>query len=228
MLSGVVGSWHVDPRPQLREAGPVRRGHGRRRQASAPSSSRPRTGSGSRASPSRSSRWRSWPSGSTCFSTRRCGAAGGDAAIPGRRADRSSDDGRPLDQPIVEEFRVGTITLSWDAEDGRRRHRAVPGRRMSRPPRTFDEEADDGARRETRRGLELEADEVVVVKLDPGYARSFVRRAQSVVSAGRPPCQFCGSPLDPEGHLCPRANGFKRIARLTRRRLSTTPRSRRS
>jgi uncharacterized repeat protein (TIGR03847 family) len=60
--------------------------------------------------------------------------------------------------------------------------------------------------------IEIEASEVLVVKLDPAYARSFVRRAQTVVSAGRPPCQFCGNPLDPEGHLCPRANGFKRIA----------------
>ena len=60
--------------------------------------------------------------------------------------------------------------------------------------------------------VEVEASEVLIVKLEPAYARSFVQRAQSVVSAGRPPCQFCGNPVDPEGHLCPRANGFKRIA----------------
>ena len=59
--------------------------------------------------------------------------------------------------------------------------------------------------------VEVEASEVLVVRLVPAYARAFVRRAQNVVSAGRPPCQFCGGPIDPEGHLCPRANGFKRI-----------------
>ena len=60
--------------------------------------------------------------------------------------------------------------------------------------------------------VEVEASEVLVVKLEPAYARGFVRRALSVVSAGRPPCQFCGNPIDPDGHLCPRANGFRRVA----------------
>jgi len=31
-----------------------------------------------------------------------------------------------------------------------------------------------------------------------------------VVAAGREPCPFCGGPMDPQGHLCPRANGFRR------------------
>jgi len=26
------------------------------------------------------------------------------------------------------------------------------------------------------------------------------------------PCPFCGGPVDPAGHLCPRANGFRRSA----------------
>jgi uncharacterized repeat protein (TIGR03847 family) len=57
---------------------------------------------------------------------------------------------------------------------------------------------------------EPEPDELFVVRLTPVLARVFATRAASVVSAGRPPCQFCGGPVDPEGHLCPRANGFRR------------------
>ncbi len=131
--------------------------------------------------------------------------SGGDAAIPAI-APAGVGDGRPLDQPIVEEFRVGTITLSWDAEEGSVVIELFP---VSEEPATesFDDES-----AEAEEPVEIEADEMVVVKLDPAYARSFVRRAQTVVSAGRPPCQFCGNPLDAEGHLCPRANGFKRIA----------------
>jgi uncharacterized repeat protein (TIGR03847 family) len=131
--------------------------------------------------------------------------SGGDAAIPAV-APAGVGDGRPLDQPIVEEFRVGTITLSWDSDDGSVVIELFP---VTDEPAT--ETTDDEAA-ESDVPIEVEADEMVVVKLDPAYARSFVRRAQSVVSAGRPPCQFCGNPLDPEGHLCPRANGFKRIA----------------
>ena len=40
------------------------------------------------------------------------------AAIPAIAPD-DTDDARPLDQPIEEEFRAGTITLSWDPDDER-------------------------------------------------------------------------------------------------------------
>ena len=46
--------------------------------------------------------------------------------------------------------------------------------------------------------------------LEEVVARSFVERARSVVGAGRPDCPFCGEPIDPDGHLCVRANGFRR------------------
>jgi len=48
------------------------------------------------------------------------------------------------------------------------------------------------------------------VTLDPPQARAFARRSLSIVAAGRPPCPFCGGPLDPTGHICPRANGYRR------------------
>jgi uncharacterized repeat protein (TIGR03847 family) len=33
------------------------------------------------------------------------------------------------------------------------------------------------------------------------------RHASAVAERGRPLCQFCGNPLDPEGHACPAMNG---------------------
>ena len=59
---------------------------------------------------------------------------------------------------------------------------------------------------------EPEPEEILVVRLPPGMARAFSKRAQAVVGAGRPSCPFCGGPVDPAGHLCPRANGFRRTA----------------
>ena len=44
----------------------------------------------------------------------------------------------------------------------------------------------------------------------PAATREFIARAKRVVDAGRPPCPFCGQPLDPSGHLCPRHNGYRR------------------
>ncbi len=46
----------------------------------------------------------------------------------------------------------------------------------------------------------------VKVRLNRAQVSAFVSRARGLVSAGRPPCRFCGLPLDAEGHACPRMN----------------------
>jgi uncharacterized repeat protein (TIGR03847 family) len=164
---------------------------------------------------------------------------GGETVVPAV-APQTLDDNDPLDQPIVEEFRVGTMTLAWDPEDD---HVVIELFTLSDDELTpGDSEAVDAQDLADQPGADLggarlgsasvlgepdadeldaddepgdeaiTADEVVIVKLDPGYARAFAQRAQRVVSAGRPPCPFCGGPLDPDGHLCPRANGFRRVS----------------
>ena len=40
-------------------------------------------------------------------------------------------------------------------------------------------------------------------------ARAMALHALEVVAAGRPRCQFCGYPLEPEGHICPAMNGHR-------------------
>ncbi len=132
--------------------------------------------------------------------------SGGDARIPAV-APEGLYDGGPLEQPIEEEFRVGTMTLEWDGDSGKVVVEMFP---VSEESVTTVEGGDSDAEQEIE--VEVEADEVMIVRLNPGYARSFVRRAQSVVAAGRPACPFCGGPVDPSGHVCPRANGFKRVA----------------
>jgi len=102
-------------------------------------------------------------------------------------------DDAPLSQPIEEEFRAGTMTLSWDPGDERVVIEVFP---VGEEP--------------TDLGAETEPAEMLLVRLDPGQARAFAQRAQAVLGAGRPTCPFCGQPIDPEGHLCVRANGFKR------------------
>ena len=123
-------------------------------------------------------------------------------------------DTDPLDAPITEEFRVGTMTIAWDAEI----HKIVIELFSNVDSDSDDEEVaeedDLGLSAAAAAALEGEdevnADEVFVVKITPGYARDFVARAQALVAAGRPPCPFCLQPLDPAGHICPRANGYRR------------------
>lgn len=113
-------------------------------------------------------------------------------------------DTAPLEQPIVEEFRAGTITLSWDGEDERIVIEVFPVVEIDDPIEAAEDELVDLPIDEP------EPDELFIVRLTPVLARVFATRAASVVQAGRPSCQFCGGPVDPAGHLCPRANGYRR------------------
>jgi len=124
----------------------------------------------------------------------------GTAAVPPPA--RQTSDTEPLDAPITEEFRVGTMTIAWDPSIGR----VVVELFSTVEP---DEEAEPAAE-PAAESDEIEADEVFVVKITASYARDFVARAQALVSAGRPPCPFCLQPIDPAGHICPRANGYRR------------------
>ncbi len=112
------------------------------------------------------------------------------------------EDSEPLEQPIVEEFRAGTMTLSWDSSDERIVVEVFP----------FTEESVVSPDQPEEEIEEPEPEELFVVRMPAGLARAFSKRAQAVVAAGRQPCPFCGGPLDPEGHLCPRANGFRRTS----------------
>jgi uncharacterized repeat protein (TIGR03847 family) len=41
---------------------------------------------------------------------------------------------------------------------------------------------------------------------------SLARHGAIVCAAGRPACQLCGNPLDPEGHHCPALNGHRQMS----------------
>ena len=113
-----------------------------------------------------------------------------DAVRAGGREDVAQEappelkDNGPLDLPLEEEFRVSELSLVWDDEATQ-------------------------VQIEARAGEEPDASQLQV-RLGPGPAREFIRRSQALVSAGRPPCPFCQQPLDPEGHICPRRNGYRR------------------
>jgi uncharacterized repeat protein (TIGR03847 family) len=42
--------------------------------------------------------------------------------------------------------------------------------------------------------------------LTRGQAAAFAQHANFLVTSGRPNCRFCGLPMDPDGHPCPRMN----------------------
>ena len=112
--------------------------------------------------------------------------------------EKISYDDQPLENPIDEEFRVGVIGLAY-----------VSDRRLIE----IDLQAIMDSNRADEELLEIDTtsdQDILRVLMTLGYAESFAKRANSVVAAGRAPCPFCGGPIDPSGHLCPRANGYRR------------------
>ncbi|WP_432500964.1 DUF3090 domain-containing protein [Kineococcus arenarius] len=119
--------------------------------------------------------------------------SGGQAPVPALPPS-GSEDTAPLDLPIEEEFRVGTMSLAWDSE------------RQVVVIECFEVDDED-----VEAPLEPDpARNLLRVSLDGAGARAFSQRATALVAAGRPPCPFCAGPLDPGGHVCPRANGYRR------------------
>ncbi len=123
----------------------------------------------------------------------------GEVKVPPPATTASDTD--PLDAPISEEFRVGTMTIAWDP---------TIDRIVIELFATVDAEEETDEPEAVVETEEPEADEVFVVKITASYARDFVARAQALVAAGRPPCPFCMQPIEPGGHICPRANGYRR------------------
>lgn len=101
------------------------------------------------------------------------------AAMPAR------DPALALEQPIDPQWRIGAIGLGYDESSDRFIVLLQP--------------VDDDEENETSVRLMLRRDQI----------RSFVLHTAAIVDEGRPTCQLCGLPIDPEGHQCPASNGHR-------------------
>jgi uncharacterized repeat protein (TIGR03847 family) len=112
--------------------------------------------------------------------------------LAGELPARAGHDDRPLEEPTVELFRVGVMALAWDAAARRVVIEAQP---LSEEG-GFAEVPDQAP----------EGPDLLRVRVEASHARDFIRRAASLVAAGRPTCPFCGQPLEPSGHFCPKTS----------------------
>ena len=107
-------------------------------------------------------------------------------------------DSLPLENPVVDEFRVGSIAIFYDDANAAIQ---IDLRELNLNSDEDDEDED----------LPLLNDvEFIRLFITPSQALTFCDRAELVIVAGRQPCPFCGLPIDPQGHLCARANGYRR------------------
>jgi uncharacterized repeat protein (TIGR03847 family) len=105
-------------------------------------------------------------------------------------------DSLPLDIPVMDEFRIGSIAIFYDDDD---QLIQVDFREVSLIEEDLDEDSPL-----------LDDIQVVRIFITPAQAKTFYDRATLVIAAGRQPCPFCGFPIDPQGHICSRANGYRR------------------
>ena len=121
-----------------------------------------------------------------------------------------TSDNEPLETPVDEEFRVGTLGLAFDVDTVTVVIEAIAAGEAEVQLTTDDEDEDaDDADPDDEDEPDDDLDRLRV-RLTPEATRAFIDRARRVVAAGRPPCQLCGQPLNPAGHLCPRHNGYHR------------------
>ena len=102
--------------------------------------------------------------------------------------ERVQSDDAALDSPVESLFEIGAISLFWDD--------AMKMVCCELYELKDDEEESEG--------------ESLAIYLSLGLAQAFCSRSKAVINAGRLPCPFCAIPIDPRGHLCPRANGYRR------------------
>ncbi|MGI9226230.1 MAG: DUF3090 family protein [Candidatus Nanopelagicaceae bacterium] len=100
----------------------------------------------------------------------------------------------PLEVPLIPEFQVGVIGIIWLGES---EQVALDIQELTEGDNDLVPDDEDGPA-------------LFRLLMSPDIANNFVTQARKVVAAGRAPCPFCGLPINKDGHLCPRANGYRR------------------
>lgn len=101
-----------------------------------------------------------------------------------------------LTEPVEAAWTVGTIGVAYDE----------PADRIVVLFEELTDQLDEPEDEEDEILGPTSAGASVRVRLTREQAAAFVRRGRALVVAGRPPCRFCGFPVDPDGHACPRMN----------------------
>jgi len=94
-------------------------------------------------------------------------------------------------ESVSVEFKVGDMRLRYDADTD-----------------VFTMEATDPGNRDDDRNDEEEV--AVQFSFGRSAAEDMAEEGQKIVAAGRPICPYCHSPIEQDGHLCPKTNGHSK------------------
>jgi uncharacterized repeat protein (TIGR03847 family) len=110
---------------------------------------------------------------------------------PDQHADEDAESIASFPEDPTIEFKVGRMALGYAAQEDRLvlvAHDVEAGEDESIPP-------------------------TLSCRFTREQARSLSESCAEAVAGGRPICQLCHRPIDPEGHMCPRANGHQKLTR---------------
>ena len=111
-----------------------------------------------------------------------------------------------LIEPIEPSWIAGQLGVAWEA-DLDRFVIAVEELDTAALEQADDDDDDDELPAELDLTLDPSLDRGTMrLLVTRGQALAFAGRAAELVASGRPACRFCGLPMDPEGHPCPRMN----------------------
>jgi len=119
-------------------------------------------------------------------------------ADPSAEADTSTME---LESPLEPEWRAGRLAIGYEED----RDLLV----LEVEELVPEEEDED----EVASPIEDEEPEPGMVRFwaTKDQMLALARHSAAVCAAGRPTCQLCGNPIDPEGHMCPAMNGHREL-----------------
>ena len=119
------------------------------------------------------------------------------ADVPLETGEGPPDDQLALEEPIEPRWRAGRLSIGYEPE----RDLFLLELVEYVPEPGEDDDPDDP------RFEELPDPESIRLWATREQMLALSRHGAAVVERGRPTCQFCGNPMDPEGHICPAMNG---------------------
>lgn len=118
-------------------------------------------------------------------------------ADPSEEPDTSAMD---LEPPLEPEWRAGRLAIGYEEDRDL----------LVLEVEEFVPEAEDD---DAESPLEDEGPEPGMVRFwaTKDQMLALARHSAAVCAAGRPTCQFCGNPIDADGHMCPAMNGHREL-----------------
>jgi len=105
-----------------------------------------------------------------------------------------------LAEPVQEAFVLGAIALEFNRSNDEFVLHLKEFAPLSQDDDEEDLENDDDDSLENASGSRAR------VSMTRAQAMAFCDNADRIVSAGRPDCEYCELPINPDGHFCPRMN----------------------